>query len=144
MDEWDILQRAYRDLVMEQKVGRPSPKKLHMKAVLLWVMWRDISIQTWAESTYAHVPHERLRYLFDKVDDLLFDTQETDDWEMPDDEFVPEYVAWGLACLRWRHRVDNGRELGGFHLSEAEVEVWLAKREWIPVSSNPNQRSLFE
>jgi hypothetical protein len=141
MDEWVLVREAYRRCVEEKK--RTSAHELRRRAQMMYIHWRDVSIQVWAENTFAHVPHERLRALLGKVDFLLLDDMEALGWEYPSEEVEAEWVAYGLACLRWKNRVTSGRELAGFDLSEAEVGAWLAQREWIPVSANPHQPSLF-
>jgi len=98
-----------------------------------WANYRDGIIAIWAAQTFERVPHSKLASLVDVVFDLLCNAALCS-WEYPEypdeegDDPMAEWVAWGLAALRWHHRDLAGR-FPVPHATDAEIAAWIAQRE---------------
>jgi hypothetical protein len=84
-------------------LGGPTIFKVRRQFTTLWTDARYNTIAAWADRIVANVPAPRLIAKLDLVNALLH--RESIDFEWPwDDADTIQFVAWGLATLRYLNR----------------------------------------
>lgn len=96
----------------------------HMNSLM--IEYRDAKLDEWRDQILDHVPHERLEYLYFAVRDEMFKWG-LYDWELPDDEWLTEWVAWGLACVRWLNQ-EYAERTPQLIYADDELQAWLNER----------------
>jgi hypothetical protein len=100
-----------------------------------WV-FRDGLIHQWAARILANCPPEHLAAKVEKVDCLLIQAEEY--WDVPeDDEDAAEWVAYGLAYLRWLN-LERADRAPRPRCTEEDLAAWLTRRK-----QGPAQLGLF-
>ncbi len=139
MDEFtqELLALAYES-VKKRRGETMNVATLKRQMWRHWMNYRDGTLATWAAQTFERVPHRKLASLVDTVLDLLGDAALYADlysWEYPpehsddeDDTPIAEWVAWGLATLRWHH-CDLAGRFPVPNATDAEIAAWIAQRE---------------
>lgn len=134
-----LLQLTYEDLV-ERKV-KPTAKAVFQRAWQFNTYARDAEVERWMEMTLECVPAGRLRYLYDRVLDLLCEQCLYNGGCPGEDDDPAPFVAAGLATLRWRFRENAGRT-PEFVCSVAATGRWL-KDSVMPPPKVRGQLGLF-
>jgi hypothetical protein len=134
----EALTEAAQSLRLERSGLRPTrPQDLIAEASHLWAVERKKIIDAGARRVLARVSPHRIDALYPVIDELVY--EQGWDWETPTDEDkeeLREFVAWGIACLRWEHwtRLDPTLD---FMLNIQDAREWLAKHH------PPRQLCLF-
>jgi len=133
----EALNRAAQSLRLERSGLRPTtPQDLLAEASRLWAVERKKILDTGARRVLAQVSPHRIDALYPVIDELVY--EQGWDWETPtDEEELRQFVAWGIACLRWEHWAQRDPTLD-FNLTIQDAVEWLAAHR------PPRQLSLFE
>jgi len=132
----EALTEAAQSLRLERRRLRPTtPQDLLAEASRLWAVERKKIIDAGARRVLARVSPYKIDALYPVIEELVY--EQNWDWEPPtDEEELREFVAWGIACLRWQHwtRLDPTLD---FTLNIQDAREWLTKHH------PPRQLCLF-
>lgn len=106
MDEftYSLAQVALDELQERVSITKIEAGHLVGHTTMVWVQWRDALLDMWAEQLLEVLTDDQAHTLAYGIRIMLSDFREV--WEYPDPELILEWVAYGLACLRWLYWLD--------------------------------------
>jgi hypothetical protein len=136
-----LLAVAFDEIVQEsgrkrRRRGDVTQSDLRSRLWACYWAFRDGLIERWASRILASCSPERLAAKVETVDCLLIEAEEY--WDVPEDDEDPtQWVAYGLAYLRWLN-LDHTDRAPRPRCSEAELAAWLRQKK-----KGPAQLGLF-